>query len=364
MIPDERSERKTEVQIFLPAPCIRIQMHMQPPVTQVIVTAYTPVDAYHTRMHFIHARNFYTEAKHDADAQRRVLLVFGEDAAVLNHLQPACVPPLLSDELLIRADQHGTLFRRHVQAAEARGQAIDHQAMQREDDCARVIPSPRRREDPKNWVLRPVLMQAGGQATGRLPHGAVPGSMEVRPLTGALGCEIFGVDLANLSSAEFAGIHQAFLDYSAVMFHDQILTQEQFADFGKRFAKLEDEAFLPHRGDVPGVFYLRGAPKNAKTLSTQNLGWHADHTYQRNPSMGAMLYAREVPAAGGDTLFASNYLSYENLSPAMQVFLEDKIAIHDVLQYGLNSGHHSTATVAAIEMLRGMRENFHRSSTR
>ncbi len=162
VIPDERSERKTEVQIFLPAPCIRIQMHMQPPVTQVIVTAYTPIDPYHTRMHFIHARNFYTEAQHDADALRRVLLVFGEDAAVINHLQPARVPPLLSDELLLQSDQHGTLFRRQVKAAEARGQAIDHQAMQREDDYARVIPSPRRREDPKNWVLRPVLMQAGG----------------------------------------------------------------------------------------------------------------------------------------------------------------------------------------------------------
>jgi len=185
-----------------------------------------------------------------------------------------------------------------------------------------------------------------------------PGSMEVRPLTGALGCEISGVDLANLSSTEFAGIHRALLDYSAVMFHDQILTQEQFANFGKRFAKLEDEPFLPHRADVPGVFYLRGAPKNAKTVSTQNLGWHADHTYQRNPSMGAMLYAREIPAAGGDTLFASNYLSYENLSPSMQAFLEDKIAIHDVLQYGLNSGHHSTATLAAIDMLRGMRTKF------
>jgi taurine dioxygenase len=182
--------------------------------------------------------------------------------------------------------------------------------------------------------------------------------MEVRPITGALGCEIFGVDLANLRDGEFARIYQAFLDYSAVMFHDQVLTQEQFAAFGQRFAKLEDEPFLPHRADVPGVFYLRGAPKNASTLSTQNLGWHADHTYQRNPSMGAMLYAREIPAAGGDTLFASNYLSYEGLSPAMRQFVDDKIAIHDVLQYGLNSGHNSTATVAAIEMLMKMRQKF------
>ncbi|MEZ5564993.1 MAG: hypothetical protein R3F24_05520 [Gammaproteobacteria bacterium] len=159
VIPDERSERKTEVQIFLPAPTIRIQMHMQPPVTQIIVTAYTPVDAYHTRMHFIHARNFYTEEQHDADALRRVLLVFGEDAAVINHLQPALVPRLLSDELLLQGDKHGTLFRRHVKAAEAAGDAIDHRAMQQEDDCARVIPCPRRREDPSNWILRPVLMQ-------------------------------------------------------------------------------------------------------------------------------------------------------------------------------------------------------------
>lgn len=183
-------------------------------------------------------------------------------------------------------------------------------------------------------------------------------TMQVRPLTGALGCEIYGVDLANLSDADFGRIHQAFLDYSAVMFHDQILTQEQFAAFGKRFGKLEDEPFLPHRGEVPGIFYLRGAPKNGKQLSTQNLGWHADHTYQKNPSLGAMLYAREVPEAGGDTLFASNYLSYEGLSPAMQAFLDDKIAIHDVLQYGLNSGHHSAATVGAIDMLRKMREKF------
>lgn len=182
--------------------------------------------------------------------------------------------------------------------------------------------------------------------------------LEVRPLTGALGAEIFNVDLAHLDDATFAEIHAAFLTYSAVMFHDQHLTQEQFAAFGRRFGELEDEPFLPHRADVPGVFYLRGAPKDAKVLSTQNLGWHADHTYQKNPSKGAMLYAREIPEAGGDTLFASNYLSWEGLSPAMQQFLEDKVGIHDVLQYGLNSGHHSTATVKAIEMLAKMRAMF------
>jgi taurine dioxygenase len=42
----------------------------------------------------------------------------------------------------------------------------------------------------------------------------------------------------------------------------------------------------------------------------------------------------------------------------MQTFLEDKAAIHDVLQYGLDSGHHSIATAESIERLAKMRARF------
>lgn len=183
-------------------------------------------------------------------------------------------------------------------------------------------------------------------------------TIDVRPITGALGAEVYGVDLANLSADALAQIQQAFLDHSVLMFHDQKLSKEQFADFGRRFGELEAEPFLPNKTEVPGIYYLRGAPRDGKSLSTQNLGWHADHSYQKNPSLGAMLYAIDIPPFGGDTLFASNYLAYEGLSQPMQDFLEDKIGIHDVLQYGLNSGHHSTSSVKAIEMLKAMRERY------
>lgn len=179
-------------------------------------------------------------------------------------------------------------------------------------------------------------------------------ALDIRPMTGALGCEIHGVDLTNLTDHAFAQIHQAFLDYSVIVFRDQELSQEQFAAFGQRFSKLEDEPFLPHRADVPGVFYLKGA--GGEKLSTQYLGWHMDHTYQKNPSLGAMLYALDVPAVGGDTLFASNYLAYETLSPAMRDFLEDKVAMHDVMQYGLRAGHLSLSTPKSLAHLVKMRE--------
>lgn len=159
-IPDQRTERETEVQIYVPAPSIRIQMHMQPPKSMIIVTAYTPIDDNLTQLTFIQARNFLTDESYDEDALKRVYLVIGEDAAVLNHLKPGRVPPSLADELLLESDKHGVLFRKKVKEREALGDDIDTRAMKDEDDYARVIPCPARLEDPKHWVLRPVLMRS------------------------------------------------------------------------------------------------------------------------------------------------------------------------------------------------------------
>jgi len=182
--------------------------------------------------------------------------------------------------------------------------------------------------------------------------------LQLRPISGALGCEILGVDLARLDDATFAEIHRAFLDYSVLVFHDQELSQEQFAEFGKRFGKLEDEPFLPFKGDVPGVFYVKGGP-GGKQRAVQNLDWHTDHTYQKNPSLGAILYALTIPPAGGDTLFSSNYCAYEALSPEMKQFVERQTAIHDVLHYGMWSfSHLSVASEEGLERLLKMRRRF------
>lgn len=179
----------------------------------------------------------------------------------------------------------------------------------------------------------------------------------LRPLTGALGCEVSGVDLANLSEAQFAEIRAAWLRHSVLVFHDQKLDQESLAAFGRRFGPLEDEPFLPNRGEVEGVYKLRGAGIRDR-LSTQNLGWHVDHSYQKNPSLGAVLYAVDTPEAGGDTLFANMQLAFETLSPSMQQFLSTLTGIHDVLHYGINSGHHSIASAAGLERLAQARKMF------
>lgn len=193
-------------------------------------------------------------------------------------------------------------------------------------------------------------------SAGRAPAAAA--QIRIRPLTGALGCEIEGVDLANLDDAQFAQVHAAYLEHSVLVFHDQRLDEAALAAFGRRFGKLEDEPFLPLRAETEGVYQLRGAGKNEQRLSTQNLGWHVDHSYQKNPSLGAVLYAVDVPEAGGDTLFANMQLAYEGLSAPMQQFISGLTGIHDVLHYGVNSGHHSISTQAGLERLTQARARF------
>jgi taurine dioxygenase len=46
--------------------------------------------------------------------------------------------------------------------------------------------------------------------------------------------------------------------------------------------------------------------------------FHTDQCHQERPAMASMLYAIEVPRAGGDTLFANCYLAYETLPAAVQ----------------------------------------------
>lgn len=152
-IDDDRPDVKTMVRIYKPAPSIRIEMHLKPPMWQMIVSGYTPIDEHRTKVWWCHGRNFFTEDQYDADTHRRVLLVFQEDARVIDFIQPAMVPPTLSDELALENDKHGIEFRKWVKEQEAAGRALDLKEQTGSDDMVKVIGSPARRQDPKNWVL-------------------------------------------------------------------------------------------------------------------------------------------------------------------------------------------------------------------
>src|ERR1700676_3759259 len=47
------------------------------------------------------------------------------------------------------------------------------------------------------------------------------------------------------------------------------------------------------------------------------------------PPMGSILYIRQCPPRGGDTLFANMYAAYESLSDRMKTYLDGLTALHD-----------------------------------
>ena len=150
-------------------------------------------------------------------------------------------------------------------------------------------------------------------------------SIDIRPIAGALGAEVLGVDLASeMEDDTIAAIRQALLDHLVIFFRDQIIEPTHQISFAKRFGDLVE---------YPMVKGLHGFPEIVPVVKLPderiNFGglWHSDTTYLERPPMGAILAAKELPPYGGDTLFANMYMAYETLSKGMRNMLDGMVGI-------------------------------------
>ncbi|MCP5156189.1 MAG: TauD/TfdA family dioxygenase [Ectothiorhodospiraceae bacterium] len=151
-------------------------------------------------------------------------------------------------------------------------------------------------------------------------------TIDVRPLSPAVGAEIRGVDLAgDLGNAQFAEIRRAFHEHGAVFFREQRLTPEQHVAFARRFGPINVNRFFQPVDGHPEIAEVRKEPHHKRNIGA---GWHTDHSYDAAPALGSMLYAHEVPDCGGDTLFASMEAAFAALSPRMQDMLRGMRALH------------------------------------
>jgi taurine dioxygenase len=151
-------------------------------------------------------------------------------------------------------------------------------------------------------------------------------TIEVRPVGGALGAEIHGVDLStDLPDQQFSEIREVFRDNGVIFFRDQKLTPEQHIAFAERWAPITINRFFTNVEGHPKIALVLKEPDQKKNIGG---GWHTDHTYDIEPAMGSILYAHEVPQSGGDTMFASMYAAYETLSDGLKQTLNGLRARH------------------------------------
>jgi len=159
-------------------------------------------------------------------------------------------------------------------------------------------------------------------------------SISIEPVAGALGAEIAGVDLAKpLSNSDAAAIRRAFTDHLVLFFRDQRLTPEQHLAFSRLFGPLVRMPYIKAMDEYPDIIAVLKEADEAK-ISTFGNAWHSDFSFLEEPPLGSVLYAREVPDHGGDTLFANMYEAYEALSEGMKRLLHPLKAIHVGRPYG------------------------------
>lgn len=151
--------------------------------------------------------------------------------------------------------------------------------------------------------------------------------ISVRPLTGVLGAEIFGVDLRDpITPDTWQEIRQAFSDHQVILFPDQPITHDQHMDFAQRFGAITRAAQLKSVDGYPDLQIIRRLAADTGRIIGEN--WHADSTYMDEPPAAVVMRAVDVPPYGGDTGFLSMYAAYEALSPAYKAMIEPLDVIH------------------------------------
>ncbi|MDD9915607.1 MAG: TauD/TfdA family dioxygenase [Rhodospirillaceae bacterium] len=155
-------------------------------------------------------------------------------------------------------------------------------------------------------------------------------SIEVRPVAGALGAEVSGIDVSQpLSAQQFAALHGAFLDHQVICIRGQMLTPTQQIAFARQFGEPDIYPFIKGLPETPEVIEILKTEKDTVNFGG---GWHSDTSYLERPALGSMLYALETPTAGGDTMFASMYSAYDALSDGMKRMLSGLIGVNSSAQ--------------------------------
>jgi taurine dioxygenase len=142
-----------------------------------------------------------------------------------------------------------------------------------------------------------------------------------------LGAEISGVDLRKpLADEVRAAIEDALAENELLIFRNQDISSENLIDFGRRFGELTVHPFAPRDENVSALIKFRNDETNPPFRTDV---WHSDETFRKEPPKATILVAKEVPAIGGDTMFASMSAAFDGLSDRMQQFISGLEAIHD-----------------------------------
>lgn len=175
----EKQPTRVHPSFYVPGYTVRLQVDLRPGWKNIMFDANTPVDEFTTRTFAIQLRSFFTQSIFDGGAKKRLMEIFEQDAAIVEHSSPNWLPETLENELSVKEDKFMSFWRQtRRNLIEERGWQIDSQALKPYEGIkAFTIPSPGRRQHKDiKWVLDTVPLKPAVRAPR--PFKATPEANE------------------------------------------------------------------------------------------------------------------------------------------------------------------------------------------
>tara|TARA_B100000427_G_C15484110_1_gene584438 strand:+ start:159 stop:986 length:828 start_codon:yes stop_codon:yes gene_type:complete len=152
--------------------------------------------------------------------------------------------------------------------------------------------------------------------------------MDIKLISGALGAEIFGIDLKDSSEKNFSLINKLLLEHKVLFFREQNITPAEQISLAKHFGPLEKHVYVKPRENYPEIIRIIKGPEEKHQWGET---WHTDVSYNVKPTKVIILRSIKIPPVGGDTMFSNMEIAYETLDEKIKKKIAGKTAVHSSL---------------------------------
>ena len=148
--------------------------------------------------------------------------------------------------------------------------------------------------------------------------------IEVQPCKNNIGA-LININLNKINNDIINEIKFSLDEFGVVFFRNQSLNSSCYVQFANKLGICANYQRLKGLDGFPEITVVE---KKANEKIMFGEGWHTDSSYTKHPPKFTMLYSIKTPEKGkGNTLFASQYLSYANLPKEDQKKIENLKAV-------------------------------------
>ena len=159
-------------------------------------------------------------------------------------------------------------------------------------------------------------------------------ALDTRLLGNDFAVEVLDVDLCEIDDSTLEEVRNVWMTHKVAVFRNQTLSDDALVNFTQRMGPLFVHVRDQFRDrERPEIMYISNVEKDGKplgALGNGDLHWHTDQAYTRRPVFGTLLYALEVPAAGGLTWFCDLAAVYAAMPDELKQTVDGRQACHSI----------------------------------